>query len=69
MFIVLNMILFLFLDDIKRPTKTLSGLKAGLQNAETLRHETHELRNREKQQIEKVCLSFLHSLLLLNICM
>ncbi|KAG8178124.1 hypothetical protein JTE90_020829 [Oedothorax gibbosus] len=41
-------------DEKMRPSKTLSGLKAGLQNAETLRLETNELRHREKEQIEKL---------------
>ncbi|GFY10688.1 BUD13 homolog [Trichonephila clavipes] len=38
----------------KRPVKTLSGLKAGLQNATTLRRETQDLRNRERKQIEQL---------------
>ncbi|GFS44702.1 hypothetical protein TNIN_323011 [Trichonephila inaurata madagascariensis] len=41
-------------DSMKRPVKTLSGLKAGLQNATTLRTETQDLRNRERKQIEQL---------------
>ncbi|GBM63133.1 BUD13 [Araneus ventricosus] len=37
-----------------RPTETLSGLKAGLQNAATLRKETQDLREREKKQINQL---------------
>ncbi|XP_054723975.1 BUD13 homolog [Uloborus diversus] len=37
-----------------RPEKTLLGLKAGLQNASTLRKETQELREREKKHINKL---------------
>ncbi|KAF8767427.1 BUD13 homolog [Argiope bruennichi] len=37
-----------------RPTETLSGLKAGLQNATTLRKETQELREREKKHISQL---------------
>lgn len=35
----------------KKPRKTLSGLKAGLQDSATLRQETEELRKREKNHI------------------
>ncbi|GFU37436.1 BUD13 homolog [Nephila pilipes] len=41
-------------DSKRRPVKTLSGLKAGLQNAATLRTETQDLRNRERKQIEQL---------------
>ncbi|XP_015905984.2 BUD13 homolog [Parasteatoda tepidariorum] len=37
-----------------RPMKTLSGLKAGLQNAVTLREETKEFKKRERSRIEEL---------------
>ncbi|XP_035223850.1 BUD13 homolog [Stegodyphus dumicola] len=41
-------------DEKNRPVKTLSGLKAGLQNAAILKQETQELRERERKQINKL---------------
>ncbi|GIY20982.1 BUD13 homolog [Caerostris extrusa] len=41
-------------DANKRPQKTLSGLKAGLQNASTLRKEVKDLRDRERNYINQL---------------